>query len=204
MVWLPQTTARRRDALHERHRLADRDAKKTARPDPSPPGSEPPIRQRNHRRHYCGNDRRCIEKNPRVPTENIVALYLQEAGPTHLNRGRRRGKTLIPFAHIYRSIATYPWHLQQNRDEGDGPYRRIPQETSQVLQYGGCKSLRFRKTIECPDFKVPQIEEYPAASRRRIPEWNHELPSYVREIHRDIHLALQVGMLQLAVMGARP
>ena len=95
------------------------------------------------------------------------------------------------------------WQHQQQREVGEGLYRQVVDDKCSVLRCGGCRSLRFRLTMDCPEFRNPTVAEYPAAMRKELPSWNDDLPANLKEVYRDVHVALQAGVPRLSLMGAR-
>jgi hypothetical protein len=92
-------------------------------------------------------------------------------------------------------------------DEDHGVSGRDKYETLKCL---GCDSIKLRHTSWFSEDDTPTINYFPPAISRAIPHWFHglvgKLPSnnwFVEELLREIYVALQNNLPNLATMGVR-
>lgn len=93
--------------------------------------------------------------------------------------------------------------LDRDRKEGDSQLPSIINEKWQLLQCGGCDSIKVYFVEDCTDFKEVREKHYPPRHFRSLPQWSFQLPGQFQELIQEIYTAFYAECLSLAAMGTR-
>lgn len=97
---------------------------------------------------------------------------------------------------------------QSSWSEDDGQYSGT--DRYETLQCAGCDSIKLKHYATRPSEPYESITDFPAAVFRPRPRWMFDLildqlidEGAIVDLHNEIYVALQHGLLRLAAMGVR-
>ena len=85
-------------------------------------------------------------------------------------------------------------------DDGFEVYSHI---TYDMLECGGCESVRVKRTYFYSEDGEEDVTFYPPAVSRLSPRWLEKLPQAIHSLLKEVYAALHADSRRLAMMGAR-